>query len=335
MLRSEYLKSNLKSPIARSRVLVLSLWIAGLFLTLLPSAIAQTDFTLQAAPFSPYAINPGGTASSNITIGGSTSVDLTCQVTPQPANFPDCQVSPASVTAPAGAVATITTALLSGTSPPGLYTIAITGADASGSVTVQQNLTVLAVTPQFTITIEAAVAPSSVRPGNGGQGTVVVTPINGYIGTVTLSCASITPLVTIPPSCSFEPQPVPVTGVAVPATISISTVGPAITRRIAPPGRTLYALWLPLPMLALTGIGAAMGGKRSRKALGLLALFVVVASLLLVPACTNNHVAVTDTSEVTPTNTYIFTVIGVDANGVTSSNTGTGTAAPTVSLTVN
>lgn len=333
MLRSESLKSNLKLAATRGRILGLCL--AVLFLTLLPLAVAQTDFTLQAAPFSPYAINPGGTASSNITIGGSTtSVDLTCQVTPQPANFPDCQVSPATVTAPAGAVASITTTTLSGTSPPGLYTIAITGTDASGSVTVQQSLTVLAVTPQFTVTVETAVAPSSVHAGSGGQGTIEVSPINGYSGTVTLSCASITPLVTIPPYCSFNPPAVTVSGVAGTSTISINTVGP-ITRNTAPRGRTRYALWLPLPMLALAGLGAAVGGKRSRKAMGILALFVLVASCLLVPACSNNHVAVTDTSEVTPTNTYTFTVVGVDANGVTSSNTGSTTAAPTVTLTVD
>jgi len=333
MLRSESLKSNWKLPAKRSRVLGVCL--AAVFLTLLPSAVAQTDFTLLAAPFSPYAINPGGTSSSNITIGGATtSVDLTCQVTPQPANFPDCQVSPATLTAPGGAVATITTSLLSGTSPPGLYTITITGSDASGSVTAQQNLTVLAVTPQFTVTVETVVAPSAVHPGSGGQGTVEISPINGYSGTVTLSCASITPLVTIPPSCSFNPPAVTVNGVASSATILITTVGP-ITRNAAPLGRTVFALWLPLPMLALTGIGAAIGGRRSRKALGFFALFVLVAALLLVPACSRNTVAVTDVSEVTPNNTYTFTLIGVDANGVTSSNTGSTTAAPTVTLTVN
>jgi hypothetical protein len=336
MLRSEFPKSKLKFLSARSRAVFLGLCFACLFLTLLPSAMAQTDFTLQAAPFSPYAINPGGTASSNITIGGSsTTVDLSCTVSPQPTNFPDCQVSPATLTAPAGAVATITTALLSGTSPPGLYTVTITATDPSGSLSAQQNLTVLAVTPQFTITVQSVVAPSSVHAGSGGQGTIEINPINGYTGTVTLACASITPLVTIPPSCSFSPTPVPVNGVPATATISISTVGPKITQRIAPPGRIVFALWLPLPMLALTGIGAVIGGKRSRKAVGLLALFVLVASLLLVPACANNHIAVNDISAVTPNNTYTFTVIGVDSNGGTSSNTGTGTASPTVTLTVN
>ena len=35
-----------------------------------------------------------------------------------------------------------------------------------------------------------------------------------------------------------------------------------------------------------------------------------------------------------PANTYTFTIVGIDSNGVISSNTGTNTSAPTVSLTV-
>jgi hypothetical protein len=37
---------------------------------------------------------------------------------------------------------------------------------------------------------------------------------------------------------------------------------------------------------------------------------------------------------VTPANTYTFTIVGIDSNGVISSNTGTNTSAPTVTLTV-
>jgi hypothetical protein len=333
MLRSESLKSNLKLPTTRRSA---GLCLVIFLLTMLPSAFAQADFTLQAAPFSPTAINPGGTSSSNITLGGSsTSVELSCQVTPTPANFPGCQVSPATVVVPGGAVATITTNSVTGSSPPGLYSITITGTDSSGPVSVQQNLTVLAVTPQFTVTVGTAVAPSSVHAGSGGQGTVNVNPINGYTGNVTLSCASITPLVTIPPICSFSPAVVPVvSGVAGTSVISISTVGP-IAERNATRRRSLYVLWLPLPMLALTGLGAAVGGKRSRRAWGLLALFVLGAWVLLMPACGNNNVATTNVTAITPMNSYTFTLIGVDANGVTSSNTGTTTASPTVTLTVN
>ncbi len=333
MLRSESLKPIQKLPMPRHSV---SLCLAVFLLTMLPSAFAQADFTLVAAPLSPGAINPGGTSSSNITLGGSSaSVDLTCQVSPQPANFPDCQVSPVSVVAPGGAVATITTNSVTGSSPPGLYSITITGTDSSGSVSAQQNLTVLAVTPQFTVTVAAPVAPSSVHAGSGGQGTVSVNPLNGYTGNVTLSCASITPLVTIPPICSFKPAVVPVvSGVAGTSVISINTVGP-ITDRNSTPRPNLYAIWLPLPLLAFSGLGAAVGGKRSRRMWGLLALFVLGASFLLIPACGNNNVATTNVTGFTPMNSYTFTLVGVDANGVTSSNTGTTTAAPTVGLTVD
>lgn len=78
-----------------------------------------------------------------------------------------------------------------------------------------------------------------------------------------------------------------------------------------------------------------MGRKRSRRVWGLLALFVLGASFLLMPACGNNNVATTNVTGITPMNSYTFTLLGVDGNGVTSSNTGTTTAAPTVSLTVD
>ena len=144
MLRSKSPKSNWKWQTVRTGML--SLCLTTLCLVLLPSAFGQTvDFTLTASAFSPVAINPGGTSSSNITIGTlpgfAGTVALNCQVTPQPANFPDCQVSPAKIAPPAGAVATITTTTLNGSSPPGLYTITVTGTDASGSVSALQSNT--------------------------------------------------------------------------------------------------------------------------------------------------------------------------------------------------
>ena len=64
------------------------------------------------------------------------------------------------MTAPASATATITTTGL--TSTVG-YTITITGTGTPGTQTTPAlQLTVLAVTPQFTITVLKAVAPSSV-----------------------------------------------------------------------------------------------------------------------------------------------------------------------------
>jgi hypothetical protein len=95
---------------------------------------------------------------------------------------------------------------------------------------------------------------------------------------------------------------------------------------------------LPLPLLALVGVGAAAGGKRSRTAWGVLALFVLGGSLLLLPGCgTNTSTTTTTPNGVTPNNSYSFTLVGVDPAGNVSSNTGTGTTntPPTVSLTVD
>jgi len=55
----------------------------------------------------------------------------------------------------------------------------------------------------------------------------------------------------------------------------------------------------------------------------------------LTPACGNSSSTSTTTPNgVTPANTYTFTIIGVDSNGVLSSNTSTTSTGPTVSLTV-
>jgi hypothetical protein len=337
MLRSQSLKSKLKNVATRRHIPSLSL--VCLFFALLPSAFAQADFTMQGAAFSPTAVNPGGTSSFNLTLGTlngfNSTVALTCAVTPQQTSgtTPACEVSPATVSPPAGASVTVTTQPLDGKPViPGLYTITVTGTSGSTTHTAQENITVLAVTPQFTVTVVTAVAPSSVHAGSGGTGTVQITPINGYSGSVTLSCSSITPLVTIPPVCSFNPSVVTVSGVVATATISINTVGP-VAERTAPPARNFYAFWLSLPILGFAGMGA--GSRRSRRAWILLCLLVAAGSFLLVPACGNNHVATTNISGLTPKNTYAFTVIGVDQDGNTSSNTGTSTASPSVTLTVD
>jgi len=82
------------------------------------------------------------------------------------------------------------------------------------------------------------------------------------------------------------------------------------------------------------GIGAAMGGKRSRKAWGLLALFVISGCLLLMPACSNGGTSTTTPNGITPPNTYTFIIVGVDIDGNISSNTNSSGTNPSVTLTV-
>jgi len=333
-----------------ARVILAGLCLLAALLSLPISASAQS-FTLDATAFSPVAVPPEGTSSASVTVGSvggfTGTVNLTCQVIPS--NFTDppaCTVSPATVNAPASASATITTKLDTTTIA---YAITITGTSGSQTVTTQaQTVTVLAIAPQFTISVTRAVTPTSVPAGNGGQGTITVNPINGYVTLpadvqndhgIILSCSSITPLVTIPPICSFTypngKTSLVVSGTgAQTSTITINTFGPVITGSAAPP-RTFYALWLTVPMLGLVGLGAAVGGKQSRRAWGLLSLFVISGALFLMPACANTATTTTTPNGVTPNNTYSFTVTGIDHEGNAASNTGsTTTANPSVTMTV-
>ncbi|HET7889971.1 MAG TPA: hypothetical protein VFL34_00495 [Candidatus Sulfotelmatobacter sp.] len=358
MLKFESSPVNLTKPklkIRAARAVLAVFWAITASLTLISAASAQGDFTLQATPFSPDAVAPGGTSFSNVTVGvdpvnGFTgTVALTCQVSAPPVatSIPACAISPATVTPPASASVTITTTLQTTTIGYGVtITGTATATPTDTHTTPPQNLTVLAVTPQFTITVTGPIVPKSVPAGSGAEGTILVNPINGYSTPIingsqtgiTLSCSSITPLVAIPPVCSFSypkgQNGLPINGVPATSTVTISTSGPQIIGNAARP-KTFYALWIPLPMLALAGIGAAVGGKRSRTAYGLLAMFVISGGLLLLPACSNIKVTTSALNGITPANTYTFTVVGVDANGVASSNTSSSNSAnPSLSLTV-
>jgi len=256
-------KCTIRTPTARIPVLR----VLAAFLVLLTAAFAQ-DFTLSDVPFFPSAVAPGGTASSNVSVGtpvngSSVDVTLSCQVSPPSdatITAPTCTMSPSTVTAPAGSTAVITTNATS-TAPaatPGLYAITITGTGPSGPLSLPPlNITVLSVSAQFTVTVATAVAPSSVPAGSAAQGTINVNPLDGYSGTVTLACRSITPLVTIPPICSFNPPSLVIQGNTFSSTLTITTQGLLVPTSAVAHLLSFYALWLPLPMLALMGLGAA------------------------------------------------------------------------------
>ena len=314
---------------------------------LLSPAVGQS-FTLTMDKFQPASsVNPGGEATSNVTINPDTTftspVDLSCAVTTTSVvtTYPVCTVTQSSVTPPGSASAVVTTydPVAATTATPASYTITVTGTSGSITQTASLTFTVLAVTADFTITVTGAIAPSSVPAGSGAQATVSVNPLNGYVGVVTLACSSISPVTINPPVCTFTYPSgqlgLPVNATVTTTTLTINTLGPVHSSAVAHRG-AYYTFWLPVPMLALLGVGAAAGGRRSRKALGILAVFVVGASLLLMPACSGYKSSTTTTTNngSTPANTYTFTLTGVDQNGAVSSNTGTTNVSPTVALTV-
>jgi len=344
MVKSEgsVFKLNVRERLAGMPALCL----LALFLAF-PSLAGAQEFTLTATSLDPQAIVPGGTSSSTITVQPATgftgTVGLSCAVTANQSTVnspPLCTVSPTSVTPPATATMTITSTTQTTTVG---YNVTITGTGPTTTYTTPPlALTVLAVTPQFTIGIQTAMSPGSVPAGNASQGVITVTPVNGYFtpqnGGITLYCSSITPLVTTAtPVCSFSypnGKNIVLTNAPESATLTITTFGPTVVGSATRP-RTFYALWLPVPLLGFVGLSAAIGGKRSRKAWGLLSILVLSGSLLLLPACINNlsNGTVTTPNQITPANTYTFTIVGVDSTGVVSSNTGT-TGSPSVTLAV-
>lgn len=297
---------------------------------------AQAQFTLSAGPLQPSSVDPGGSATSTLTLAYGTTftgtVDFTCTVTSSAvsSDLPACAVSPLSETASSLPSLTITT---SGATPPGTYQVVITGTSGSTSVSVSIYLNVADLAQDYTISAYPPTAvPSPVVAGSIATTTITVAPIGGYTGTVTLSCLSVTPVVTGAPVCSFSPSAsLKVTGGTPPSTtLTITTfttvVNPPSSSIFRSHRRAFYALLSLFPSLGFIGFSAA--GKRSRKLLGLFLLVTIASGLFLVPACSNNSNSAAN--QITPNNTYTFTLTGSDLKGLGPSST----SEATVTLTV-
>ena len=296
-------------------------------LVILPCAYGQANFTLAASAPYPSAVDPGGSSISTITVGtinnvSSGSVALSCTVAPLQTNGATCSIL-SSVTPPASPTLTITTTSLT---PPTLYAITVTGSAGGSTLTVPVNLSVLAVTPAYTLS-DTTPNPSSVHAGSAATATVTATPISGYSGTVTFSCSAISPTVTPAPVCSFSPASITVTNAAASSTLTISTTGPSATRLHR--SAIFYALWLPLPALALIGAGLSTTIRLWKRLLGWLLLGLIVSGIMVTIGC-GSSTSTSSSVTSTPKNTYTFTISAIDQNKVAPSN-----GTQSISLAVN
>jgi hypothetical protein len=304
------------------------------------------SFSIAASPLSPLAgVNPGDDSTSVISLtetgGFDSPVSFSCVATSTQftSNLPTCSVSPASAVPPAQPGLTVTT---SPATAAGQYTITITatgGSEAPQTATLFLNVQV--VPEDYTLTISKPISPGAVIAGYGAEATVTVTPIGSYgdatpSNQVTLSCLAITPTVTAPPYCSFQPATVTVeNGVTPTSVLTVSTYGSATqtTAENSKP-RIFYGCCFALPAIALLGVGPK--GSLRRKLMGLFLLMTIAGGLLLLPSCGSTTILNNNSGLVTPKNTYTITLTAVDQNGVSPSNTsGSGTAGQAaVSLTV-
>jgi hypothetical protein len=170
--------------------------------------------------------------------------------------------------------------------------------------------------PSYSLSGSAA-TPPSITAGSTSTATVTVTPQPGYTGTVTLTCVVAPQIQTTsaatPPTCAASPTQVTITAdeAAPPTTqLTFTTAAPAKTMNES--RRTMfYALWLPIPGLALVGFGT---GVRRKKLFGLILLGLLAMALMVTPAC----ISYTHLGNVgTPPGAYYLTVSGLDANGLT------------------
>lgn len=211
-----------------------------------------------------------------------------------------------------------------------LLGVTLTDTDGSGA------MFALAITlkpPTYTIDGGTA-SPSSVTAGSTATSTVTVNPQPGYVGTIQLSC-SISPTIqssaaATAPSCSLSPTSVDVTaGETAPPTTtltftSVKQAGAKLERR----GNIFYALWLPVPGLALIGLGSR--GFRRKRLSGLLLPGLLLVGLIATSGCVSyKHLG----NVGTPPGQYTISITGQDANGLSQASNPTGTT-NTVTLVV-
>jgi hypothetical protein len=323
----------------RARVAAFAVLAALLCVASVPSLHAQS-FTLTPTTLTPAAVDPGGEATAQISLGVTSSVgsiSLTCTVSSNnssvsTSDYPGCLISPNSATS--NAILSLTVTAGSDT-PAGEYSVTVTGTASSETETTSPlYLNVVDVQQDYSLTVTKTISPGTVSPGGGAEATVTVTPIASYTGTVTLSCLSVSPAEVAGPYCSFNPPTVTVSSsTGSTSVLTVSTYGTQQTVGELEFPRALRSLWLVLPGLVLASVGT--GRVRRKRVTGFLVLLLTVASgFLILPSCGGKTTTSNNTiGYVTPKDTYTFTLTGVDQNGVSPSNTTTDQA--TVSLTVN
>jgi hypothetical protein len=216
-----------------------------------------SDFSLSASPASSSVI-AGQSGASTIMVtaanGFNSTVTLTC-----PAGLPSgasCSFVPPSVTPGLAPVTSTLTIATSATTPAATSNVTVTG--TSGSLSHDTTVSLTVAVPDFTIAA-SALSPASVSAGGSATSTITIAPTNGFNGTVSFACSSITGGGPPAPTCSFNPSSV-ANGSGTPKlTISTTAAHASLT---SPSRVTFYAMWLPIGGLALWGTSFTARKKR-------------------------------------------------------------------------
>ncbi|MGB7137652.1 MAG: putative Ig domain-containing protein [Acidobacteriaceae bacterium] len=208
---------------------------------------------------------PGGTSSTTLTtssanagVGESVTFTATVSVsggTPTGlVTFADGTNTIGTAMLNASGVATLTTSFPA----TGVYNvIASYGGDESDQASASTPVTETIVAPS----VSAAISPDSItiKPGASGTLAISITPTGGYSGTVNFSCGTLPAHV----SCTFTPPSITLTagGATQTATLTVSTDATQSALLALPFGPhglgqidAALALWLPCPLVVMSGI---------------------------------------------------------------------------------
>jgi phospholipase C len=196
---------------------------------------------------------------------------------------------------------------------------AVDGSDTGPSNGTQKLTLIVTAPPSYTLSA-TTLSPGSVTPGSSASSTITITPANGYTGSVTVSCSSITGGGSPAPTCAFSKNPITISGTgAGTATLTVSTSSSTATGT--------YTITV-----------KAIDGNNEGSSNGTQNLTLTVTSA---PSYTLSATALSPGS-VTPGSSATSTITITPANGYTgsvtvscSSITGGGSPAPTCAFSKN
>jgi subtilase family serine protease len=189
---------------------------AGLVPALVALAPLPPDFSVSVTPSS-HTVTPGGATTYTVTVtavggfGGTVGLSVSGQPGDAQAGFSSTQI-----TGSGNSTLSITAGSTKGT-----FTLTITG--TSGKLTHSATATLVIATQDFSLS--GSPSSLSVRHGSSTSSTITVTPSGGFTGSVSLNNTTVSgPTGAVsPPTVSFSPQPVQVTGGSATSKMTVKT----------------------------------------------------------------------------------------------------------------
>ncbi len=137
-------------------------------------------------------------------------------------------------------------------------------------------------TPDFSLSA-SDFTPNPIGHGQSSTATVTAGTVGGFNGAVSLTC-TVQPSPAHAPQCAVSPSSIK-PGTSATAAITTTAATAAQALRFGSPARPLYALWLPIAVLVLTGLSFGSRIDKNAKLPAFLLCALLVVALVFQSAC--------------------------------------------------